>query len=112
MAPIRFQVVLATKITKLPGPSGDRSANNRSDRNDGDPQSNVAGQTNSGGLFKLGIRMGKETIKKYMWRVRKGLPPLNRTHTWATFVENHASGDFWACDFVQTYGLFFHMVFV
>jgi len=31
--------------------------------------------------------------------------------TWATFLRNHAS-EIWACDFLQTYDLFFRTVFV
>ena len=31
--------------------------------------------------------------------------------TWATFLKNHA-GETWACDFLQTYDLFFQVVFV
>jgi putative transposase len=64
-----------------------------------------------GELLKLGIKVSKETIKKYMRRVRKGLPPFKRSQTWATFLANHAS-ETWACDFVQTYDLFFRTVFV
>lgn len=64
-----------------------------------------------GELLKLGIKVSKETIKKYMRRVRKGMPPFKRSHTWATFLANHAS-ETWVCDFVQTYDLFFRTVFV
>lgn len=64
-----------------------------------------------GELRKLGIRVSKETIRKYMRRARKGLPPLKRSQTWATFLANHASKT-WACDFVQTYDIFFRTVFV
>jgi putative transposase len=64
-----------------------------------------------GELLKLGIRVSKESVKKYMRRARKGLPPLKRGQTWATFLANHAS-EIWACDFVQTYDLFFRTVFV
>lgn len=64
-----------------------------------------------GELLKLGIKVSKETIKKYMRHARKGLPPLKRSQTWATFLANHAS-EIWACDFVQTYDLFFRTVFV
>ncbi len=64
-----------------------------------------------GELLKLGIKVSKETVKKYMRRARKGLPPLKRGQTWATFLANHA-GETWACDFVQTYDLFFRMIFV
>lgn len=64
-----------------------------------------------GELLKLGIKVSKETIRKYMRRARKGLPPLKRSQTWATFLANHAS-ETWACDFVQTYDIFFRTVFV
>jgi putative transposase len=64
-----------------------------------------------GELLKLGIKVSKETIKKYMRRVRKGLPLFKRSQTWATFLANHAS-ETWACDFVQTYDLLFRTVFV
>jgi putative transposase len=46
-----------------------------------------------------------------MRRARKGLPPLKWSQTWATFLANHAN-EIWACDFVQTYDLFFRTVFV
>ncbi len=59
-----------------------------------------------GELLKLGIKVSKETIKKYMRRARKGSPPLKRNQTWATFLANRAS-EIWACDFVQSYDLFF-----
>jgi putative transposase len=54
--------------------------------------------------------VSKETIKKYVRRARKGLPPLKQGQTWATFLANHAS-EIWACDFVQTDDLFFRTVF-
>ncbi len=54
--------------------------------------------------LKLGIKVSKETIKKYMRWARKGVPPLKRSQSWATFLANHAS-EIWACDFVQTYDL-------
>jgi hypothetical protein len=34
-----------------------------------------------GELLKLGIKVSQETIKKYMRRARKGLPPLKRSQT-------------------------------
>jgi putative transposase len=64
-----------------------------------------------GEWLKLGIKVSKETVKKYMQRARKGLPPLKRGQTWATFLANHA-GEMWACDFVQTYDLLFRAIFV
>ncbi len=64
-----------------------------------------------GELLKLGIVIDKNTVKKYMRRVRKDLPPRNQGQTWATFLKNH-TGEIWACDFVQAYDLFFRAVFV
>ena len=59
-----------------------------------------------GELLKLGFK-----VSRYMRRARKGVPPHNQGQTWATFIKNHA-GEMWACDFVQTYDLFFRVVFV
>ena len=64
-----------------------------------------------GELLKLGIQVSKETVKKYVRRARKGLPPLNKGQSWATFIANHA-GETWACDFVQTFDIFFQLDFV
>lgn len=64
-----------------------------------------------GELLKLGLKVSKETVKKYMRQARKGLPPINRGQSWATFIANHAS-ETWACDFVQTFDIFFRVVFV
>jgi putative transposase len=64
-----------------------------------------------GELLKLGIKIDKNTVKRYMVRARKDLPPHKREQTWATFLKNHA-GETWACDFLQTYDLFFRVVFV
>jgi putative transposase len=61
-----------------------------------------------GELLKLGMQVSKSTIQKYIHKVRKpGLPK----QTWATFLRNHA-GEIWACDFLQTYDLFFRSLFV
>jgi putative transposase len=62
-------------------------------------------------LRKLGIRVSKRTIQKYMRQARRRLPPQQKSQTWATFLANHAS-ELWACDFVQTYDLFFREVFL
>ena len=64
-----------------------------------------------GELRKLGIEISRGVVGKYMRQARKGLPPRNQGQTWATFVQNHA-GEIWACDFLQTYDLFFRVVFV
>lgn len=64
-----------------------------------------------GELLKLGIRLNKGTVRKYMIQARKHLPPHNDGQTWATFIANHA-GETWACDFVQTFDIFFRTIFV
>jgi putative transposase len=61
-----------------------------------------------GELLKLGIQVSKRTIQKSL----KQMPRLRPTgQTWSTFVRNHAA-DIWACDFVQTYDVFFRTIFV
>jgi putative transposase len=61
-----------------------------------------------GELLKLGLRVSKSAIQKYIQEVRKSLPPKQN---WSTFLRNHAS-QVWACDFLQTYDIFFRTVFV
>jgi transposase InsO family protein len=58
-------------------------------------------------LLKVGIRVAKRTIQKYMRSVRERRPGGQR---WSTFIRNHADA-IWCCDFVQTYDLFFQPVF-
>jgi len=60
-----------------------------------------------GELLKLGIRVCKRTIQKYVRQVR---PPGNGGRTWETFVRNHAD-DIWACDFLQLYDVWFGPIF-
>jgi putative transposase len=59
-----------------------------------------------GELLKLGIRLSKRTIQKYLRRTR---PPRPRGQKWSTFLHNHAP-DIWACDFVTVTDLFFRPV--
>ena len=47
-----------------------------------------------GELLKLGIRVSKRTIQKYMRVVRPRHPP---GQTWTAFLRNHAA-DIWACE--------------
>ncbi len=61
-----------------------------------------------GDLLKLGIKVSKSTIQKYMGQEHES---LTSKQTWATFLRNHAS-QIWACDFLQTYDVFFCTVFV
>lgn len=60
-----------------------------------------------GELIKLGIRIAKSTIQKYMRAVR---PSGRGGQTWSTFIKNHAH-HVWACDYVQAYDLFFRPIF-
>jgi hypothetical protein len=62
-------------------------------------------------LRKLGIKVSKRTVQKYMRQARRRLPPERKSQTWATFLANHADA-IWVCDFVQTYDLFFRTIFV
>ena len=60
-----------------------------------------------GELLKLGIRVCKRTIQKYMRTVRTKQP---RGRRWATFLRTHAD-QIWACDFLQVTDLFFRPLF-
>ena len=60
-----------------------------------------------GELLKLGIRVCKRTIQKYM---RHKPTPRSKGQNWRTFLRNHA-GDMWACDFLQVTDLFFRSLF-
>ncbi len=60
-----------------------------------------------GELLKLGIRVCKRTIQKYMKHVRL---PRPRGQKWATFLHNHAA-DMWTCDFLQVTDLLFRSLF-
>jgi putative transposase len=60
-----------------------------------------------GELLKLGIRVCKRTIEKYMRNVRSQQP---RGQKWSTFLRNHA-GQISACDFLQVTDLFFRPLF-
>jgi putative transposase len=62
-------------------------------------------------LRKLGHRISKRTVRKCMKQARRDWPPRQSGQTWAAFLQNHAS-EIWACDFVQTYDVFFRTIFV
>ncbi len=64
-----------------------------------------------GELLKLGIAVNRGTIRRYMQQARRSVPPQPHGQAWATFLKNHAP-DIWACDFVQTYDLFFRPMFL
>jgi len=60
-----------------------------------------------GEFLKLGFRVSKRTIQKYIRRVR---PSGSRSQTWRTFIGNHSS-DIWASDFLQLYDVLFRPIF-
>ena len=60
-----------------------------------------------GELLKLGIRVAKTTIQRYM---RQARPPRHSGQTWATFLRTHAT-DIWACDFLPVTDLLFRQVY-
>ena len=57
-----------------------------------------------GELLKLGIRVSKRTVQRYM---KKPIPGDGQR--WSTFLRNHVT---WACDFVQTFDVLFRPIFV
>jgi putative transposase len=60
-----------------------------------------------GELLKLGIRVAKSTIQRYL---RDARPPRGAGQTWATFLRNHAH-DVWACDYLPVTDLLFRPVY-
>ena len=60
-----------------------------------------------GELLKLGLRVSKRTIQKYMRAVRTTRP---RGQTWKTFLYSHAE-QIWACDFLPVTDLLFRSLF-
>ena len=60
-----------------------------------------------GELLKLGIRVAKRTVQKYMQEARVRGPS---GQTWSTFLRNQGHQT-WACDFLQFYDVWFQPVF-
>ena len=56
-----------------------------------------------GELLKLGLRVSKRTIQKYMRHVRTARP---RGQNWKTFLHSHAK-EIWVCDFLPVTDLLF-----
>jgi len=59
-----------------------------------------------GELLKLGIKISKRTIQKYIARIRS-----NSSQSWSTFLKNHAS-QIWACDFTVVHDLLFRPLYI
>jgi hypothetical protein len=59
-----------------------------------------------GELLKLGIRVAKRTVQRYMRGARPSAPDDGQR--WRTFLHNHTV---WACDFLQTYDIWFRPIF-
>jgi putative transposase len=60
-----------------------------------------------GELLKLGLRVCKRTVQKYMRNLRIHQP---RGQKWSTFLHTHAA-QIWSCDFLQVTDLFFRPLF-
>ena len=60
-----------------------------------------------GELLKLGIRVCKRTIQKYL---RQSRPRRRSSQTWATFLRSHAH-QIWACDFLPITDLWFRQFY-
>jgi transposase InsO family protein len=59
-----------------------------------------------GELLKLGIKVAKRTIQRYLRAARR--PNSPRGQSWKTFLSNHTV---WACDFLQVYDSWFRPLF-
>jgi len=59
-----------------------------------------------GELLKLGLRVSKRNLQRYLPEGRK-----DSGQTWATFIKNH-SGDIWACDFTVAHDLLFRPIYI
>ena len=59
-----------------------------------------------GELLKLGIRVAKRTLQRYIRAARR--PNSPRGQSWETFLCNHTV---WACDFLQVYDIWFRPLF-
>jgi putative transposase len=81
-------------------------------RNDRPHHEDVAGKPTVGSgknprrAPEAGIRVGKHTVQRYMYRDRSSGPRDGQS--WKTFLRNHTT---WACDFVQLYDIWFRPIF-
>ena len=61
-----------------------------------------------GELLKLGIKVAKRTVQRYMHRAN---PSRESSQSWSTFLHNHAE-NVWDCDFLPVFDLTFRTLFV
>ena len=61
-----------------------------------------------GELLKVGIKVAKRSIQKYLRGIRPKPAP---SQTWATFLKTHAT-DIFTCDFLQVVDVFFCQVYL
>jgi putative transposase len=66
----------------------------------------VGCRTHSRELLKLGIKVSKRTVQRYMPKRRS-----RSGQTWATSLKNHASV-IWACDFTVVHDLLFWSLYI
>ncbi len=59
-----------------------------------------------GELLKLGIRLSKHTVQRYLSKGRR-----KSSQSWSTFIKNH-SRDIWACDFTVVHDLLFRPLYI
>src|SRR5580700_3178010 len=64
------------------------------------------GPTDSSELLRLGVRVAKRTVQRCMRGARPADP--HGGQGWLTFLRNHTV---WACDFLQTYDIWFCPIF-
>jgi len=72
-----------------------------------EPRRRVPGERIRGELMKLGIRVPRSTIQKY---VRLARPHPANGQNWSVFLRNHAH-IVWACDFLPVIDLFFRQIY-
>jgi len=61
-----------------------------------------------GELLKVGIRISKRTVQKYMAKVKKS---ASTGQNWSTLIKGHAR-DIWVCDFTTAYDWLFRQFYI
>ena len=102
LAQARVQAVLAAENTDQAGEAADALIEEMAIKNQTWRAKRIQGE-----LLKLGFKVSRDTVRKYMRQARKKLPPLKRGQGWATFLAKDVG-----VRFLQTYDLLFRTVFV